>query len=69
MSSILDRARSAVAWFKVSSHRKSVYKAAKYVIPLAVAGGYLTGGEGSTVLSALAVVLGFAAPHLADRNT
>lgn len=67
--SFISRTKSALAWFSVQSNRKRVYKAAKFAIPIAVAGGFLTGGEASDILTAIGIVLGFAAPHLADKNS
>lgn len=67
--SIFSKIKSAFSWLSVSGHRKKVYKVAKYVIPLAVVGGVLTNGQASEVLTAIALVLGFAAPHVADKNT
>ena len=67
--SIFSKAADAAAWLSVQSNRKKVYKAAKYLIPVAVTAGFLSGGAAADILTALGIVLGFAAPHLADKNS
>ena len=67
--SFLSKIGATVQWFSVQANRKKVYKAAKFLIPAAVAAGVLSDGTAADIFYALSVVLGFAAPHLADKHS
>lgn len=58
-----------VGWLSVQGNRRRVYKGARFVIPLLVAGGFLAPGDAAHVLAILAAVAGFAVPHLAARHS
>lgn len=57
-----------VAWLAQRANRRRVYLLARVAIPLLVVAGVLADGQAATVLSVLAAIAGFGAPHLAARH-
>lgn len=63
------RALGAVDWLELQRNRRKVYNAGVVIVPVLVAGGFLSSGTARDVLDVLAVLAGGGVAKLAARHT
>lgn len=56
-------------WLAIAGNRGRLYRAARFVLPVLVAAGFLSSGLSSHVLAVLALAATFGVPHVAARHT